>query len=190
MAQAIALVVAESVGLFLAALAFIGFGIARLGGRLGLHREGLSPGARSPRWSQPDLDGTVRAPGTGRWQLLLFADHSLCEFPGAVSGLRALVSEESVEVLLVTRTRPEVVREAVATLRLDVPIIPVAETFYHRHNVRVMPFVIVLDPAGVVRASGLVNRHETVLRMWEIAQVLAAPRNIPATAAGVAEGAA
>ena len=53
-----------------------------------------------------------------------------------------------------------------------------------------MPFVIVLDPAGVVRASGLVNRHETVLRMWEIAQVLAAPRNTPATGAGLAEGAA
>lgn len=172
MAQAIVLLVVESMCASLAVLAFFGLGLARLHGRAGIRREGLLPGARAPRWRLRDVEGVVHSTPAAHWQLLVFTDHSLREFPGVVSGLRALVSGEGApEALVVTRARPEFVHQTLAMLDLDLPAIPVTDTFYTRHNVRVMPFATFIDPEGVVRAAGLVNVHDTVLRMWEIAQV-------------------
>jgi len=48
--------------------------------------------------------------------------------------------------------------------------VEVDQRLYHEYNVRVMPFLFVLDPAGTVRNTGLANDRETLSNMWRVAR--------------------
>jgi hypothetical protein len=78
------------------------------------------------------------------------------------------------EAIMLTRGDPMLSRSVIEQFGLDIPIVPVSEDFYHRHRVRVMPFMFVVDPDGLVRSVGLANREDTVLTIWRKARLGAA----------------
>jgi hypothetical protein len=169
--QAILLVAATSALLLASLLATLRIGLLRLDSPLGIHRDGLRVGTRAPSWRLPDSVGTMHeSPSRGRWQLLVFADHSLREFPDAASALGEIVSKDEADVVLLTRIDATVVSETARLLGLPVPMIVVDGNFYWKYNVRVMPFLLVLDLRGIVRASGLANSEAAVQRLWMLAR--------------------
>jgi hypothetical protein len=112
----------------------------------------------------------------GRWQLLVFADHSVREFPGLVEGIGELrAAEAELEALLLPNRQPDLAAEAIAVMGLDIPVVGVDRDFYRRHRVRVMPFVLVLDPTGAMRAGGLANDAERLWMIWQLSQVPVRP---------------
>jgi hypothetical protein len=169
-AQGVAFLVVASILCLLALLALGGSGVIRLESRLGVMRDGPRLDSRAPRWTLPDVDGRRRSSAAGTWQLLVFADHSLIEFPGVLAGIERLRSEADLEIFLVSRRAPELVEATARALKLGVPAIPVDEAFYHRFNVRLMPFAVLTDRQGIVREKGVVNHEETLLAKWRTAR--------------------
>ena len=82
-----------------------------------------------------------------------FADHSLREFPDVVDGMRMLDDHHDDDVIVVAREYARDVVGALPGLGLTCPIVVVPESLYHRYNVRVMPFLVIVDPDGKVQAS-------------------------------------
>jgi hypothetical protein len=169
--QAWAFVVVALGAISLGALALLRIGMLRLEMPIGIRRDGLRAGSRSPRWQRPDLDGHVRSvPGDGRWQVLVFADHSLRAFPDLIAGLERLgESMPELELLVLSQAPPEVsadLREAGVTA----PIVCVDRRFYRQHSIRAMPFTFVLSPDGVVRGSGLTSVSLALFRLLRSAR--------------------
>ena len=175
-AQAIGFVAFAGLLVVLTVVALVGIGIVRLESPLGVLRDGLQVGERVPRWALRDLDGVERRSPSGRWQLLVFADHSLREFDGFADALNRLQdSTPELEIVLLSRGHPDLTDYILRkVLDLRVPIVQVGEAFYRRFDVRVMPFLYFIDPNGVVRAPAIVNQESTLLRMWQLAQARAA----------------
>jgi hypothetical protein len=175
-AQAIGFVAFAGLLVVLTVVALVGIGIVRLESPLGVLRDGLQPGERAPRWALPDLDGVERRSPSGRWQLLVFGDHSLREFGGFADALnRFQESNPELELVVLSRGHPDLTDYILRqVLDLRMPIVHVDEAFYRRFDVRVMPFLYFIDPGGVVRAPAIVNQESTLLRMWQLAQARAA----------------
>jgi hypothetical protein len=161
-----------------AVLAVLGIGQARLSGSEALRRDGLAPGRRAPRWSLTDQDGNERtSPPAGRpLQLVVFADHSLKSFPSVVDGLRELLADSNdVEVVLLLRQPNPVAAPVMSELGLGgIAVLTGSPALYARYNVRVGPFLIFVDSAGLVRASSLVNYAWQVAKLRELAGLPAA----------------
>jgi hypothetical protein len=161
-----------------AVLAILGLAQARLSGSDALQRDGLAPGMRAPRWSLTDDDGNVRtSPPTGRClQLVVFADHSLKSFPSVVDGLRELLAADGdVEIVLLLRRPNAVAAPVLSELGLaGVAVLTGSPGLYARYNVRVGPFLMFVDSAGLVRASSLVNYAWQVARLRQLAGLPAA----------------
>jgi hypothetical protein len=158
------------------AIAFLIVGRLVLSGSAGLEGDGLASGRRVPRWSGVDQHGRRRAVGSGgRWQLLMFADHSLSAFPSVVEGIDRMTRLlDAPEVLVLTvGDRAALAGRALPRLGLDVPVVAVPTALYHRCNVRVLPWVLFADRDGVVRASSLVNEAWQLERLWAIARAAA-----------------
>lgn len=149
-------------------VALIALGVGRLTTSVGIHRDGYPPGTRAPQWSHVDTEGQRhQVPSGGKWQLLLFADHSLRGFPTLIGGLHAfLETVKEVELLILPGGNPRLTTAVLEIFRLHVPVIPVSSDFYYRHRVRVMPFGLLVDPEGVIRATGLVNSEDAPLMLW------------------------
>jgi hypothetical protein len=181
-AQGAAFIVLGVLFTLLAVLAILRIGMTRLESYLGLGRDGLPLGTLAPAWELRDSTGEIhQAPSRENWQLLVFGDHSLKEFPAVVDGIRQLASLSGVEAILLSRANVRAVSEVARSFQLSVPIVSVDQRFYSKHNVRVMPFLIILDPDGRVRAEGLVNYEETVLKMWRRSQLSLAESRLSAT---------
>lgn len=152
-------------------VAMVRVGQLRLNSSAGIMRDGLPPGTHSPVWTAADVEGVRRDfPARGRWQLLLFSDHSLKDFAETVDGLRALIEDpESPDLVLLTRRQPELTELIVSSLGLRIPIVPVMDYTYNHYNVRVMPFAVVVDDEGVVRLSRLVSTRGTLLATVQLA---------------------
>jgi hypothetical protein len=169
--QAWAYVVVTVGVISLGVLALLRIGMLRLEMPIGIRRDGLRAGSRSPRWRRADLDGHVRSvPGDGRWQVLVFADHSLRAFPDLIAGLARLgQSMPELELLIVSQAPPGVsaeLREAGVTA----PIVCVDRRFYRQHGIRAMPFTFVLSPDGVVRRTGLTSVSLALFRLLRSAR--------------------
>jgi hypothetical protein len=162
------LIATSALLLILELLAFAAIGIGRLSSRMGTLRDGFAPGTAVPKWSMRDVDGRHhQVPSHSRWQLLIFVDHSLKEFPGLVSALRHLEGvDEGVETLLLPRTDGSLTARVADALGLKAAVIPVSTDFYYRHRVRLMPFAMLVDPPGRVRSLGLVSRPDSVPTLW------------------------
>ena len=186
MAQGLAIAFVAVGALFVLAegLALLRVGLLRLESPLGIIRDGLPWGADAPRWRLPDTDGVARQVPGGRWQVLVFVDHSLREFPELARALAELGDREPVDVFLLPKAHAHLALEVARGLGLDAPVVPVDDAFYWRHNVRVMPFSIVLDERGVVRAEGLASDEPRFEMVWQRARIPTPP------AAGVPAGAA
>jgi len=150
-----------------AVLAMLGVGQLSLSGAGAIERDGLVRGQRAPRWSLPDQAGTLHSSPSARpLQLIVFADHSLRSFPSVVAGLRSLqdAAGQELEIVIVTRGDAGPSAPLLSQLGLaGVPVLSGSPRLYAGYNVRVMPFAIFVDAAGLVRASSLVN-HD-----WQLA---------------------
>lgn len=167
-AQAIAFLALGGALALLAALALVRIGLLRLESPLGIVRDGLPGGAPAPRWRLPDTDGGVQqVPSGAEWQLLLFSDHSLREFPELGAAVTALREREpGLEAVVLPSKNAELAAETARAIGLDVPVVPVDRDFYWHHNVRVMPFLILLDREGVVLAEGLADNDSRLEMIW------------------------
>jgi hypothetical protein len=149
---------------------WLGIGQIALSGADALERDGLGRGEIAPSWSLGDSEGIVRtSPPEALLQLVLFADHSLRSFPSVVAGLRAV---RDVEIVILTRGRSDDSQSALGLLGLSgIPVVSGSPRLYAQYNVRVMPFAIVVDSAGLVRASSLVNFDWQVSKLLQIATI-------------------
>jgi hypothetical protein len=158
--------------LLLGVIGLLRIGALRLESNLGRLRDGLRVGKEAPRWRLRDLSGLYQQVPAGHlWQLLLFADYSLLEFPEVPPAVRALCRDNGIEGMLVCKSNLEVTSKVAEILEFGLPIVSVDDDFYWTHNVRVMPFVFFIDPDGIVRGSGIVNDEETLRGIWEFAQL-------------------
>lgn len=171
-AQGFAFVAFASLLILLTVLAIVRVGLLRLESPLGIMRDSLPLGAVAPTWRLPDLAGHARGTPTGTWQLLVFADHSLREFPELVEGIKELRRREpGLEVLMLPSKHPDLAAQTAVAMGLDIPVVPVDRDFYWRHNVRVMPFFLVLDPDGVVRSGGLADDQDGFSIIWRLSKL-------------------
>jgi hypothetical protein len=156
-----------------AALAVLGTAQVQLSGPAAIEHDGLAPGRPAPRWSLPDAAGVQRqSPPAAPLQLVIFADHSLKSFPSVLSGLRDLLAREpELEAVVLLRGRNELAAPLLSLLGLDVPVVTGSPGLYARYNVRVGPFAILVDSAGQVRASSLVNHDWQIAKLHQLASI-------------------
>ena len=97
--------------------------------------------------------------------LVLFSDASRV-------GLRDLRAREpGLEVIVLLRGRNELAAPLLSLLGLDVPVVTGSPALYARYNVRVGPFAILVDAAGQVRASSLVNHDWQIAKLHQLASI-------------------
>lgn len=178
-----------------------------LSGADALERDGLARGALAPPWSLAGAAGTVHSSPPGRsdrsdrsdrsgppLQLIVFADHGLKSFPSVVAGLRALRADADLEIVIVTRGPAVPSIPVLAQLGLaGVPVLAGSPRLYASYNVRVTPFAIFVDAAGLVRGSSLVNHDWQLAKLRQVAAIPPGQDAIPAarvTAPGAAAVAA
>jgi hypothetical protein len=156
-----------------AALAVLGTAQVQLSGPAAVEHDGLAPGRTAPRWSRPDAAGAPRqSPPAAPLQLIIFADHALKSFPSVVAGLRELLAREpDLDVIVLLRGRNDLAAPLLSLLGLDVPVVTGSPGLYARYNVRVGPFAILVDAAGQVRASSLVNHDWQLAKLHQLASI-------------------
>ncbi len=172
-ASAIAFMAIAAMLCVAAVLALLGTGQLALSGSDALGRDGLPRGQAAPAWSMRDAAGTgYTSPPARPLQLVIFADHSLRSFPSVVDGLRSLRDQrdDDLEIVILTRGDAAHSRPLLSQLGLDgIPVLSATPASYGRYNVRVMPFAIFVDSAGLVRASSLVNHDWQLAKLRQIA---------------------
>ncbi|HUZ54455.1 MAG TPA: hypothetical protein VMU94_18265 [Streptosporangiaceae bacterium] len=156
-----------------ALLALLGIGHLGLSGPDALARDGLARGQPAPAWTLEDSAGVPHScPPSRPLQLIVFADHSLKSFPSVVTGLRALLADEDLEIVILTRGPAGHAEPVLHQLGLaGVPVLTGSPASYGRCNVRVMPFAIFVDSAGRVRASSLVNHDWQLAKLRQVAAI-------------------
>ena len=146
-----------------------------LSGSRAIAEDGLRRGSDAPHWALADSSGqlTHSPPRAHSLQVIVFSDHSLKSFPSAADGLRALATEASPpQIVVLTRHASNIAVPVLDILGLGtVPVVTGSPALYGKYNVRVMPFVIVVDSAGQVRASSLVNQAWQIEKLWRLAQI-------------------
>jgi hypothetical protein len=160
-----------------AVLAFLGIAQVRLSGAGAIERDGLATGTRAPSWSLADSAGVMHSsPPVLPLQLVIFADHSLKSFPSVAEGLRELIAADALlEIVLMLRRPSPMAEPVLAELGLgEVSVLTGSPALYADYNVRVGPFLIFVDSAGLVRASSLVNYSWQVAKLRQIAGLPAA----------------
>jgi hypothetical protein len=162
------------------ALALFGVTHASMSGSEAIERDGLAPGIHAPVWSLIDSAGkVVRSPPRTPLQLIMFTDHSLKAFPSVVDGLREVMAEERLEIVVLTRRRNELAEPVLRLIGLDgIPVLTGSPSLYAAYNVRVTPFAIFVDSAGRVRASSLVNHAWQVTKLRQLAELPLEPENL------------
>jgi hypothetical protein len=153
-------------------LAILRTAFVRLHSSIGIARDGFPPGKTVPSWSLPDLEGHLRVtPAGDHWQFLIFANRSLVAFPDLVQGIHHIAQDiQELEVLVLSQEPWEESQMTAQGLDLQVPLVPVDGVFYDRFRVRVVPFALLVDPAGIVRWVGLVNSEAQLFHAWRMAQ--------------------
>jgi hypothetical protein len=162
-----------------AVLALFGVTHVSMSGSEAIERDGLAPGMPAPAWSLVDSTGkVVRSPPRTPLQLIMFTDHSLKAFPSVVDGLREIMAQERLEIVVLTRRRNELVEPVLRSIGLDgISVLTGSPSLYAAYNVRVTPFAIFVDSAGRVRASSLVNEAWQVTKLLQLADLPLEPDN-------------
>jgi len=190
-ALAIGFVVIAAILIAAGLLALLRVAHLMLSGAEALERDGLARGELAPSWSLTDAAGSAHAsPPLRPLQLIVFADHSLKSFPSVVAGLCALMDDSGLEIVILTRGRAEPASLALAQLGLaELPVLAGSARLYANYNVRVMPFVIFVDSAGVVRGSSLVNHDWQLIKLRQVAAIPPADDESPAPVTAAVAGA-
>ena len=161
---------------------FVTVGEKQLHTPLAIARDGPRVGRPAPPITARATDGTAVAVPAGRRQVLLFADHSLMDFAELLALLVADRADRPDVVVLGSAERTSAA--LLEGLGLQVPAAVVPHKVYDRYRVRVMPYAVVVDAAGGVATSALVN---TPFQLRHLAQVDLGSE--PAGAPGIASGA-
>jgi hypothetical protein len=157
-----------------AVLGLLGVAHVRLTRPEAIERDGLAPGMRAPRWTLADSAGRPHtSPPAQPLQLVLFADHSLKSFPSVVDGLRELLADGGGLEVVMLLSRPNHIAEPlIRELGLgEITVLAGSRALYAEYNVRVGPFLIFVDSAGLVRASSLVNHAWQVAKLHQLARL-------------------
>jgi len=170
--QGLAFVGLALLAISLAMLLLLACGFDRLTSKAGIARDGIDRHKPAPPWRERDMEGIYhQVPSGHSWQYLLFVDHGLRAFPSIPEAIQRLLSAvPNAEVLLLSQNRADVTAVILRSFGVSCPIVPVSSGFYRRHNIRVTPFGIILDPTGRPRAEGLVDSGDRFLQMWRHAQ--------------------
>jgi hypothetical protein len=162
-------------------LAVFGVTHVSMSGSEAIERDGLAPGIPAPSWSLADSAGNiVCSPPRTPLQLIMFTDHSLKAFPSVVDGLREVMAQERLEIVVLTRRRNELAEPVLRSIGLDdISVLTGSPSLYAAYNVRVMPFAIFVDSAGRVRASSLVNDAWQVTKLLQLADLPLEQQNLP-----------
>jgi hypothetical protein len=104
-------------------------------------------------------------------QLIVFADHSIKSFTPVLEGLRELLATDpATEVVLLLRQPNPIAEPLLAELGLaGMTVLTGSPALYADYNVRVGPFLIFVDSAGLVRGSSLVNYDWQVTKLRQLA---------------------
>jgi hypothetical protein len=161
-------------------LALFGITHVSMSGADAIERDGLAPGMPAPVWSLVDSAGeAVCSPPRAPLQLIMFTDHSLKSFPSVVDGLREVMAEERLEIVVLTRRRNDLAELVLRSIGLEgIPVVTGSPSLYAAYNVRVIPFAIFVDSAGRVRASSLVNEAWQVTKLLQLADLPLEPENL------------
>jgi hypothetical protein len=161
-------------------LALFGVTHVSMSGAEAIERDGLAPGIHAPVWSLVDsAGGVVQSPPRVPLQLIMFTDHSLKAFPSVVDGLREVIAQERLEIVVLTRRRNELTEPVLRLIGLDgISVLTGSPSLYAAYNVRVTPFAIFVDSAGRVRASSLVNEAWQVTKLQQLADLPLEPENL------------
>ena len=157
-----------------ALLVILGTAHVYLSGAEAIAHDGLARGQRAPEWSLPDaLGGVYRSPPAGPLQLIIFADHSLKSFPSVLDGLRDLLAGDPLLEIVVLLRRPnDLAQPVLQMLGLGgAPVLTGSPALYADYNVRVGPFAIFVDSAGLIRASSLVNYDWQIEKLRQLAGI-------------------
>jgi hypothetical protein len=151
------------------------FGVTHLAmsGSEAVERDGLHRGTPAPHWSLPDAAGQSRSsPPACGLQLIVFGDHGLKSFPDLIAGIQELLTESDLQVIILPREKNNITVPLLGLLGLeDAPVVTGSPSLYGRYNVRVTPFLIFVDPAGLVRGSSLVNHKWQLMKLWQLSRV-------------------
>lgn len=165
-----------------AVLAVLGITHVRLSGAEAVERDGMARGSLAPAWSLTDSVGAAhQSPPSMPLQLVVFTDHSLKSFPSVVEGLRgAMAQSAGLEIVVLLRGPNEMAEPVLRLLGLGgIPVLTGSPALYGKYNVRVTPFAILVDSAGRVRASSLVNHAWQVTKLVQLAGVPLDPADLP-----------
>lgn len=138
-----------------------------------LLRGGPAVGAPAPVWSGADLFGRpLRLGGPsddGRGTLLLFVAPGCPVCESLLPVVRHLADEEvaRLRVVFASDGRPEAQRRFAERNGLDVFPYVVSTELGLAHGVGRLPHAALIDPAGIVRARGLVNSREHLESLLE-----------------------
>ena len=99
-------------------------------------------------------------PAADRRHFLLFADHSLSEYPEVAAAVGELAASGEAAVAVVTQREAALTVAVLQTFDVDLPVVQTRPGGYWDFNVRVMPFATVLAPDGTVLATGVVSTPE------------------------------
>lgn len=168
-----------------AVLAVFGIIHVYMSGSGAIERDGIIPGSVAPAWSIADSAGRVRrSPPASGLQLIVFGNHSLKAFPSLLDGLRDLSDlDPSLDIVILSDGDSSLTGPFFKVIGLGhFAIIAGSRSLYARYNVRVSPFMIMVDSAGRVRASSLVNHDWQVMTLYKIACLEPDPADRPGPA--------
>lgn len=165
-----------------AVLAMFGVIHVYMAGAEAIERDGMLPGTAAPSWSIADSAGRMhQSPPASGLQLIAFGNHALKAFPSLLEGLRGLSDlDPALDIVILTDGYSSLTAPFFQLVGLSkFAIVDGSRSLYARYNVRVAPFVIIVDSAGRVRASSLVNHDWQVLTLYRIACLEPEPESQP-----------
>jgi hypothetical protein len=141
------------------------FGSFYLNTRSGVSRDGLALGTRAPGFTAPTARGTkLTLPANhGRWRALFSVSAACEECYAAMPGLAELQAEldEQMRVVMLLPVEADEVPDMPLLHNSPIEVAIVGhEGLRQQYRIRVMPFMRVVDPDGIVRAKGVVRNRE------------------------------
>lgn len=154
-------------------LLVLGVTHVKLYGSEAIERDGLYRGSVAPKWVLTDSEGKkYSSPPRKSLQAVVFTDHSLKQFPGVVTGIRRLLDDSDIEVVVLLRGPNQIAEPIFHMLGLGaIHVLTASSRLYALYNVRVTPWVIFVDSHGRVRASSLVNHEWQIGKLQSLAHI-------------------
>ncbi len=128
-----------------------------------LGRDGLRVGTKAPDFTLPDPDGTERSlhDVAGRPVLLVFLQAACKPCRAVVPELNRVYQKGKVKVLAVNTGEVEAVRQWVAEVGAQFPVLVQNQRdLSRRYEITATPFGFLIDDQGMIRAKGIVNNRQ------------------------------